>query len=373
MENSRPTYAEIDLSAVVHNYRLLSARAGEGVAVLAVVKANAYGHGAVAVSQALAAAGAPMFAVASIEEAAALRHAGIEQPILLMGVVLAGQEELVLQYRLTPYLFDLEPARRLSAVAVKHHASIDYHLKVDTGMSRIGFAPDDLPQVLTLLKSFSGLEMRGVMSHFALADSPDDPFSAEQADRLQTIVGSVRAAGFNPEYIHQANSAGLLTGVALGSNLARPGIALYGGYPSAAFSELDLRPVMSLRSAIVQIRSVAAGIGVSYGHRFVAERPSRIATVSIGYADGYNRLLSGQGEVLLGGRRVPVIGRVCMDWIMLDVTDMDAVQVGDEVTLLGADSFGNVIPAEEWADKIGTINYEVFCGISQRVPRIYKS
>ena len=373
MKNSRPTYAEIDLSAIVHNYRLLSSHAGSNVTVLAVVKADAYGHGAVQVSRALAAAGAPIFAVATIEEAAILRHAGIEQPILVMGIVLPGQEELLLQYRLTPYIFDLETAHRLSEIATRKGCTVGYHLKVDTGMSRIGFDPLDLQQVLTLLKKFTGLEMQGVMSHFALADAPDDPFSAEQVLRFRQIFDLVRTAGFTPEFIHQANSAGILTGVTSDCNLARPGIALYGGFPSDAFADVDLHSAMNLRSAIVQLRTVLPGTGVSYGHRFVAERPSKIATLPIGYADGYNRLLSGIGEAFVRGERVPVAGRVCMDWIMLDVTDVADVQVGDEVTLLGCDSVGNVLRAEEWADKIGTINYEVFCGISKRVPRIYES
>ena len=373
MKNSRPTYAEIDLSAVTHNYRLLSTRAGTDVTVLAVVKADAYGHGAVSVSRALADAEAPMFAVATVEEAAELRHAGIEQPILVMGVVLPGQEELLLQYRLTPYIFDLETARRLSAIATQRDCTIGYHLKVDTGMSRIGFDPTDLPQVLSVLKTFDGLEMQGLMSHFALADVPNDSFSGEQVMRFHAIVESVHAVGFTPKFIHQANSAGILTGVAVDCNLARPGIALYGGFPSEAFADMDLRPVMSLRSAIAQIRTVPQGAGVSYGHRFIADRPSRIATVPIGYADGYNRLLSGVGEVLVRGERVQIAGRVCMDWIMLDVTDLSEVQVGDEVTLFGHDSIGNLLRAEELADKLGTINYEVFCGIGTRVPRVFIS
>jgi alanine racemase len=372
VENSRFTYAEIDLSAIVHNYKLLCDKAGDDVTVLAVVKANAYGHGAVAVSRALASAGAPMFAVASLEEGVELRQAGIEQPILVMGVVLPGQEELLLQYRLTPYLYDLATARRLSALATQRGCTVGYHLKVDTGMSRIGFDPVDLPQVLSLLKKFEGLEMQGVMSHFALADAPASPFTIKQVERFQQLLESIHAAGFAPRYIHQSNSAGILTGVVSDFNLARPGIALYGGLPSAAFSDLDLHPVMSLRSAIMQIRTVATGTGVSYGHQFIADRESRVATVQIGYADGYNRLLSGVGEALVRGLRVPVAGRVCMDWIMLDVTDLPEAQVGDEVTLLGSDNAGNFIRAEEWAEKIGTINYEVFCGISGRVPRLYK-
>jgi alanine racemase len=371
VKNSRHTYAEIDLSAIVYNYHLLRARVGSGIDLLAVVKANAYGHGAVAVSRALADIGVSMFAVASIDEAAVLRHAGIDQPILVMGVVLPGQEELLLQYRLTPYLFDLATARRLSKFATERNCIIDYHLKIDTGMSRIGFDPIDLPQVLSLLKSFEGLHMQGVMSHFAQADVPDDSFTMEQVDRFKEMIDSIRAAGFSPKHIHQANSAGILTGVASDWNLARPGIALYGGLPSNAFADLDLRPVMSLRSAIVQVRTVLPGTGVSYGHRFVAERPSRIATVQIGYADGYNRLLSDCGEVLVRGVRVPVVGRVCMDWILIDLTDLPDAQAGDEVTLLGFDADGNLIRAEEWAEKIGTINYEVFCGISARVPRHY--
>jgi len=372
VKNSRFTYAEIDLSAVVHNYKLLCDKAGDDVTVLAVVKANAYGHGAVAVSRALACAGAPMFAVASIEEGGELRQAGIEQPILVLGVVLPGQEELLLQYRLTPYLYDLATARRLSALAMQRGCSVGYHLKVNTGMSRIGFDPVDLPQLLSVLKKIAGLEMQGVMSHFALADAPDSPFTMKQVDCFKQMLGSIHAAGFAPQYIHQSNSAGILTGIASDFNLVRPGIALYGGLPSVAFSELDLRPAMSLRSVIMQIQTVATGTGVSYGHQFIADRDSRVAIVQIGYADGYNRLLSGVGEALIRGVRVPVAGRVCMDWTMLDVTDLPESQVGDEVTLLGSDGAGNLIRAEEWAEKIGTINYEVFCGVSGRVHRLYK-
>ena len=367
----RPTYAEINLEALRHNFRLIREAAGSGTELLAVVKADAYGHGAVAASRLFAAEGAPLLAVALVEEALELRRAGIDLPILVMGGVRPGAENLFVEHNLTPYLFDLSTARRFAQTFAAAGRECRYHLKVDTGMGRIGVPLAELDSALQELAQLDSMRMAGLMTHFALADEPDSPVTGRQVECFRQALAAVRAAGFNPQYIHAANSAGIFTRELPECNLARPGIALYGGWPSQHFEHLDLRPVMSLRTRIAQLKIVPPGSGVSYGHRFVADRETRVATLPVGYADGYNRLLTGRGEALVRGQRVPVIGTVCMDWIMLDVTDVADAVVDDEVTLLGSDRQGHVIRAEEWADKVGTINYEVFCGISKRVPRIY--
>lgn len=365
----RPTYAEIKLDALRHNYRLLQAAAGNDISLLAVVKADAYGHGAVPVARALVDENAPLLAVALVEEAIELRRVGISQPILVMGAVRPGHEQYFIEHDLQPYIFDFETAERLAQTYAKAGMECRYHLKVDTGMGRIGVPLDDVEATLEKLKHLDAMQMIGLMTHFARADEPDEELTDVQVDRFGSLVKTVEQAGFSPGYIHAANSAGILSGKSPECNLARPGIALYGGWPSSSFEQFDLKPVMSLRTEVVQVKTVPAGTGISYGHKYTTDRPTRVATLPVGYADGYNRLLTNRGEVLIHGRRAPVIGTVCMDWIMIDVTDIDSASVGDEVTLLGDDGEGRIIRAEEWADKIGTINYEVFCGIGKRVPR----
>jgi alanine racemase len=372
MSGHRPTHVEIDLDALKHNFRQARLQAGDQRRVLAVVKADAYGHGAARVAPALQRCGADIFGVAMVEEGVELRRAGISQPILVLGGIYPGQEKAILRHRLIPALFDLGVARRLDAVARAEGFISPYHLKIDTGMGRIGFRPEELERVLPELSSLKGLAMEGVISHLAVADQPDHLFTGEQVARFRASLREVRNAGFAPEYIHLSNSASLFADDFPEANLVRPGIVLYGGLPAECLAgRLDLRPVMSFRTSVVQVKEVPAGTGVSYGHRFRATRPTVLAAIPVGYADGYSRHLSCRGEVLLRGRRAPVAGTVCMDWTMLDVTDIPGVQVGDEVTLLGRDN-GEVITAEEWAARIGTISYEIFCQVSKRVPRIYK-
>ncbi len=372
MPGQRPTRVEIDLGALEHNFRLARRQAGPDRQVLAVVKADAYGHGAARVASALEGAGADLFGVAIVEEGVELRRAGIGLPVLVLGGLYPGQAEEALAHRLTPCLFDLESARRLDAAARSAGRQASYHLKIDTGMGRIGLRPEELPSVLSELSRLSFLTMEGVVTHLALADDPAHPFTDEQLRRFRGSLAAIRQAGFAPRLIHCSNSAALFTREIPEANLVRPGIVLYGGLPSDHFQgRLDLRPVMSLRSAVAQVKEVPAGTGISYGHRFIASRTSLVAAVPVGYADGYNRLLSGQGEALVLGRRARVAGTVCMDWILLDVSDIPGVKVGDEVTLLGADG-DERISAEEWAERIGTISYEVFCQIGKRVPRTYR-
>jgi alanine racemase len=366
----RPTRVEIDLEALKHNFRQAQQLAGPGQGILAVVKADAYGHGASRVSMALQDAGAQMFGVAIVEEGVALREAGVVCPILVLGGLYPGQEKDLLHFDLVPTIFDMDAARRLDGWARSANVVLHYHLKLDTGMSRVGFRPEDLPRVLEELDTLPGLHMDGLFSHLAMADEPEDAINQQQVATFRACLALVRQAGFAPRYIHLSNSAALLTRQVPECNLSRPGILLYGGLPSSAFAgRFDLRPVMSFRSRVAQVRSVPAGTGVSYGHRFVAQRPSVLAVIPVGYADGYSRHLSNVGEVLVRGQRARVAGTVCMDWTMIDVTDIPEVVVGDEVTLLGCDN-GQCISADEWAQRIGTISYEVFCQFSKRVPRV---
>ena len=367
----RPTYAEIDLSALRHNFAQARRQAGEDRQLLAVVKADAYGHGAVPVARTLEDAGADLFGVALVEEGVELREAGIQSPILILGGTYPGQESLLFDFDLTPSLFDLDLAKRLNAMAFKRNCRCKVHLKLDTGMGRIGFRPEELDAALKVLQGMPGVELDGVFSHLALADEPSDPLTDTQVQRFRDSLTSIREAGFNPSRIHISNSAALFTRELPECNVFRPGIVLYGALPSDWFAgQLDLRPVMHVRSQVAQLKEVPAGTGVSYGHRFATERPSLLAAIPIGYADGYNRLLSNCGEMLIRGRRVRVAGTVCMDWTLVDVTDVPGVQVGDAVTLLG-NVDGQQVSAEEWAAKVGSISYEVFCRISQRVPRHY--
>ncbi len=367
----RPTRVEIDLEAIKHNFRQVQGLAGPGQGVLAVVKADAYGHGARRIALALQEAGTGMFAVAMVEEGIALREAGIVRPILVLGGLYPKQEHDLQRFDLVPTLFDMETALRLDRYARSAGRLQPYHLKLDTGMGRVGFRCEDLAEVLENLSALSGLRMEGVFSHLALADEPGHEINRHQLSTFRSAVAQLRQAGFAPKFVHLSNSAALLTGAAPDCNLVRPGILLYGGLPGPVFEgRLDLHPVLSFRTCVAQIRRVPAGTGVSYGHRFVTQRPTVLAVIPAGYADGFNRQLSGVGEVLVRGRRAPVAGTVCMDWTMIDVTDIPAVSVGDEVTLLGRDG-AECITAEEWACRIGTISYEVFCQFSQRVPRFY--
>jgi alanine racemase len=371
MSVSRPTRVEISLSAIRHNYQQVRLKVGPDCDILAVVKADAYGHGVVGVAPALAAAGADQFGVALVEEGAELRRLGLTQPVVVMGGVFPGEEQSVLDHDLTPVIYRLDMAESLDAVARQAGRTIDYHLKVDTGMGRLGFRADSLPESLAVLKKFKQLRMVGLMSHFALADEPGRPFTSEQANNFHAVVAQVRSAGLTPSYCHLANSAAIYARTLDGCNLVRPGIALYGGLTGTCLNdEIDQRPVMRFISEVAQLKDVPAGEGVSYGHRFTTSRATRLAAVPVGYADGYNRLLSNRGEVLIRGRRAPVCGTVCMDWILVDTTDIPDVQVGDQVTLLGVDG-ADCITAAEWAEKIDTITYEVFCRVSKRVPRVF--
>jgi alanine racemase len=367
----RPTRAEIDLSALRHNLRQVRNCCAAGQGVLAVVKADAYGHGAVVVSRALEDVAVEQFAVATLEEGIELRAAGIARPILVLGGCYAGQEAEFMRQGLTAAVFSLPDLQRLQHFGMEDGIDFPVHLKCDTGMGRVGFLPAEIPRLIKLLREGTGVEAVGLMSHLACADETGSVETGRQIEVFRKILGQLAAAGIQPPHIHLSNSAGLTAWELPEATLVRPGIILYGGYPSREFeSQLDLRPVMTFSTRIAQLRMIEAGQGVSYGHTYRTQRQTRLATLPVGYADGYNRLFSNCGEVLIRGERAPVVGRVCMDWILVDVTDIENATVGDRVVLLGADD-EECISAEEWAEKLDTINYEVFCRIAPRVPRYF--
>ncbi|MFO7766933.1 MAG: alanine racemase [Pelovirga sp.] len=367
----RPTWADIDLGALKHNLDQVRSLLHPSQRVMAVVKADAYGHGAVPVTRSLVRAGVVDFAVATLEEGQALRQAGVDQHILVLGGCFPGQEEALLRDSLMVALFDLETAERLNRAAVGKRQLISVHLKIDTGMGRVGFSPDQLRAALPRLKEMPGLIIRGVMSHFACADDRQSPVSAAQQRLFAELVDLVRSSGINPVDFHLSNSAGISAHYCPECTLVRPGIMLYGGLPGEDYaSMLDLLPVMHLRTRIALLRELPAGSGISYGHCYRADRTIKMAVLPIGYADGFNRLLSNIGRGIVRGRMAPVIGRVCMDWTMLDVSSVTGVAVGDPVTLLGS-SRGMTITGDEVAAQLDTISYEVYCRIGPRVPRRY--
>jgi alanine racemase len=377
MYDGRPTYAEIDLAALEHNFNLLRASIPRETGILAVVKADAYGHGFMDISQQLERLGVDAFGVAFLAEGIQLRKSGIDRPILLLGGVYPGQERKCIGFNLSTTVFTLEQARALSQAASsgKLFRKAQLHLKIDTGMGRLGIPYNQVPEFLIELQKLPNIMLEGVISHFASADELDESgqnFTTLQAKRFAWSLSNIRNAGFSPRYVHIANSAGALLQNFADCNLIRPGITLYGAIPSADFKDKnDLKPVMSLKSRIAMLKEVETGTTISYARRFTADKRTLIASVPVGYADGYPRALTNRGEALVRGKRARVAGTVCMDWIMLDVSDIANVTVGDSVVLMGPDDAGNCIRAEEIAAWAGTIPYEIFCTISKRVPRIY--
>ncbi|MBU5615202.1 alanine racemase [Geomonas azotofigens] len=376
--DSRPTVVEIDLAALRHNFGLVQKKVPEGCGILAVVKADAYGHGFQYVSEELEKLGVDAFAVAFLAEGVQLRMSGIYRPVLILGGIYPGEERRCIGLNISTALYSLEQAAALdrAALEIKCYRKAKIHLKVDTGMGRLGVTWDKVPEFLEQLKQFKNLEMEGIFSHFASADERDPDglaFTKLQAERFNAAVIEARRQGFNPAYVHVANSAAILAAELPYCNLVRPGIILYGAAPSRDFvDEMASLPVMKLKSRVAMLKWVEPGTSISYGRRYIADKRALIASVPVGYADGYCRSLTNKGEALIRGKRARVAGTVCMDWIMLDVTDVEGVAVGDDVTLLGPDPMGDRITAEELAEKAGTIPYEIMCGIAtRRVRRVY--
>jgi alanine racemase len=366
----RPAWVEIDLDAVRANTRAIRAAAAPA-GVMAVVKADGYGHGAVSVARAVLDAGATWVGVALAEEGVTLREAGIDAPILVLSEPPSDAAAAVVAAELTPVVYTgagLEHLAKAVARSGRAHA-LPVHLKIDTGMHRVGCAPADVRAMVDAIVDRDELELGGVCTHLAVADEPDDPYTQEQLDRFDAILGELTAAGAAVGIRHAANSAGLLAFPDATYDLVRTGIAVYGIAPSAALSgRIPLLPVLSFKARVSFVKSLPAGSRLSYGLRYELAHASRVATVPVGYADGVPRNLAHVGgEALVGGRKVPIAGTVTMDQIMLDVGDA-AVEIGDEVVLIGRQGDAE-ITATDWADRLGTIPYEIVCGIGPRVPR----
>ncbi len=374
LSGRRPTWARVDLNALAANFHAVRRHVNADVSVMAVVKADAYGHGAVRCAQRLEKEGADWFGVATVEEGVELREAGIRKPILCLGGFWNGQAELCLRHNLVPVIYRLDMAETFDRAARAAGVTADVHVKIDTGMGRLGARYEAAADFADALSAFKNIRVDGMMTHFAAADDPDqDCFTGDQTTRFKDAVGAFQARGFNPTYLDLSNSAGTCAHDSAWGNMVRPGGVLYGLWRDILQPKGDsppLRPVMSLHSNIMLLKTVPVGEVLGYGCTFEASRETAVATLPIGYNDGYVRALSNRGQVLVRGRYAPVIGRVSMDMILVDVTDVPEVALHDTVTLFGRDG-ELAITVEEVAKVAGTLSYEITCGISERVPRIY--
>ncbi len=368
----RVTRAEVDLDSIVRNARAMADRAG-GAVMCAVVKANAYGHGAIAVARTLERAAVKWLAVATVEEAVSLRQAGVEEPrILVLSEPPPDSEAALAEDRITPTVYTRACIDRLARAAARANRVLPVHLKVDTGMHRVGCRPAEAVELADHIAASASLELEGVWTHCARADEVDSPTTDQQLDLFDAVLAELAASGHEPPLIHAANSAAVLAHGRSHYGMVRCGIAIYGISPSPELSgRVDLQPSLRLVSAVSHVQTAAAGEGVSYGHFQRTRGDCVLATVPIGYADGIRRDLSAHGgQVLIGGRRRSIIGRVTMDQLVVDCGS-DQVEVGDEVVLIGAQG-DESITAEETAERLDTIGYEVVCAISARVPRVYE-
>ncbi|HEY7321623.1 MAG TPA: alanine racemase [Candidatus Binatia bacterium] len=371
IQQGRPTACFIDLDALRWNFRQIRTKIGPQVKVLSMVKANGYGHGAPLVAKTLAAEGSDAFGVATLEEGVELRQVGIETPILVLAGAYPDQVDQFFDHSLTPVIHALESLEELELAVQRRKRTLPVHLKVDTGMGRLGFSAAEIDSWLAAIKQLKVLKIEGVFSHFSHAESVEGSYTQQQLQIFQNVVKRLRDEGIAPQLAHLANSAATITLPAAYFDMVRPGLMLYGIYPSPAMArQICLKPVLSWKTRILQLKTVPAGASISYGQTFVTKRESQIATLPLGYADGYPRLLSNRAEVLVRGERARVAGRVCMDLTMIDVTDIENVQPGDEVVLLGRQGDAE-ISADEMAAWANTISYEILTSISNRVPRIY--
>lgn len=382
-------WVEVDLAALAHNVRSLKALLKPGTDLMSVVKADAYGHGAVAVAKVAIAAGATWLGVATVPEGIELREAGIAAPILVLGAVNEpGEMRAIARWGLQPTIVDAKQALVFSETLagywrdtgdrsentnVGEAMAVPVHLQLDTGMSRLGFDWQRPVEFARLVKQLPHLEPVGLYSHFATADSEDQAVMRLQHERFEEAIAALRQASLLPSKLHLANSAAALTDSNLHYDMARIGLATYGLYPAPHLkAKIDLQPVLSVKARITHVKQLEKGAGVSYGHRFVADRPMTIAVMGIGYADGVPRILSNQFDCVTSGVRVPQIGSITMDQIMLDVSALESVQVGDVVTLLGR-ADGHLLRADDWADLAQTISWEILCSFKHRLPRIQRA
>ncbi|MDM5154627.1 alanine racemase [Bacillus sp. DX1.1] len=370
----RDTIVEINLDAVKHNVREYKKRVNDkNIAMMAAVKANGYGHGAVEVAKSAIEAGVNQLAVAFVDEGIELREAGITAPILILGYTPVEATAEAIQYDIMMTIYRIEDLKGIDQVAERLGKKARIQVKIDTGMSRIGLQEEEVLPFLEELKNMKHVEVEGMFTHYSTADEIDKTYTIMQTTLFEKAVNTAKELRIHIPFIHSSNSAGSMELSNTFQNMVRVGIGIYGMYPSREVDHtvVAMQPALSLKSKVAHIKHAKKGRGVSYGNTYVTSGEEWIATVPIGYADGYNRLLSSKGHALINGIRVPVIGRVCMDQLMLDVTKAMPVQVGDEVVFYGKQG-EEEITVEEIADMLGTINYEVTCMLDRRIPRVYK-
>jgi alanine racemase len=371
-EALRPVWAEINLSNLDYNIKQIKRKVGDKE-IIGVVKADGYGHGSVAVSKVLLENGVGSLAVATLQEAITLREAGITCPVIMLGITPEMYAGTLLKYNITPVASSYENAAAISEAAKGSGKIIEAFVAVDTGMGRIGFLPDDgTVAEIKRISLLSNLKIKGLFSHFATADEKDKTYANQQLDQYNNIYSKLKQAGLDIPVRTFANSAAIMELPAAHFDMVRPGIVLYGCYPSCEVdrNQLSIKPVMSIKANIVHLKKVPSGFSVSYGRRFTTQRESLIATLALGYADGYPRYLSGKGRVIVNGVYAPVVGNICMDQCMIDVTDVPDVKLGDEVVLMGKQGDLEIL-ADEIGEKTGTINYEIVCAFGQRLPKVY--
>lgn len=362
-------WAEIDLGKLALNYKKIK-KSCKDAKILAPIKADAYGHGAIEVGRSLEEAGIFMLGVASVEEGIELRKGEIKRPILVLSPIPFEEIDAIFEYHLRPTVSDIAFFNRLKKRTELYHRTVPIHIEVDTGMTRTGLPYDAARKIIARIAEEERVVIEGVFTHFPIADA-DHRFSQHQVHSLVELKKGLAAAGIVPKFFHIANTAGILRVPNACFNLVRPGICLYGLLPNPKMSnQLGLEPVLSLRSKVVNMRRVPSGTKISYGHTYKTKGPARIATISAGYGDGYPRSLSRTGEVIIKGRRAPIVGTICMDLLMVDVTSIPQVRVNDTVTLIGREK-KEEITASELAERAKTIVYEIICGIGPRVPRVY--
>ncbi len=371
--NPSRVYVGVDLARIADNIQKIKDKVGPDVKVLAVVKTDGYGHGAVATAHVLSEIGVYAFAVATIDEARELRTSGIRNPILILGYVFPNDLQDVIDYNVTSTVFSYDSAKMIADYAKKRGKTAKIHIKLDTGMGRIGFIPsEEAKEEIKKIFELPNIEVEGVFTHFATADEADKSGATAQAKLFEDFVDSIEADGYHFAIRHICNSAGVLEFDNNYDNMVRAGIITYGLYPSDYVDKsLGLMPALELVSHVAYVKEVGPNFTVSYGSTYVTDKNTKIATIPVGYGDGYPRALSSKGRVLINGCYAPIIGRVCMDQFMVDVTDVPDIAQGDEVVLIGEQG-DNAITVDEVAQLADTINYEIICGINKRVPRIYR-
>lgn len=369
--SNRPAWLEIDLGALKHNYQIIRSRIPKRTKIGAVVKADAYGHGAAATAKKLSEWGVEYFCVGSPGEGVELREVGIKKPILVLAEVLKDQYQDIVEGNLIQTAASFKTLRDLNGLAAEMGTVISVHLNFDTGMGRIGFLPHELPAVFREAEGLKNIKIEGVFSHLARADEADKDFAYQQLKRFNKAVEEVEKAGYKIPLKHIANSAAVIDLPEFSLDMVRPGIMLYGLLPSdELLKKAELKPVLSFKSRVVQLRELDAGSAVSYGSTYITKTKEKLAVLPVGYKDGYPRLLSNQGKVLINGKKAPIRGRVCMGQLIVGVNEIEDVNVGDEVVLIG-DQQGSSITAAEIAEMTGTINYEIVCNLSSRLEKVY--